>query len=99
MVFEHLDDDSPTFAEASGEKLRQLSVGAMQFASGMTQTEDDEMLDIFIIEFEAMNGDKHELVFQWAPAMELAIMLKEWLAVLHEQGRCGCGEHDDKTTT
>jgi len=92
MVFSAMDGDEAAYIMADGEMLHALSVKHMDFASGITQI-DDDTLDIYIIKFTTMDGDDHELVFQWGPAMEMVSMVAPWLEGLHETGRCGCDEH------
>ena len=96
MVFDAMGEGEAAYIMADGELLRRSSVKDMQFASGITQI-DDETLDIYIIKFTTMDGGEHEMVFQWKPAVEMVAMLKPWLEGLHATGRCGCGEHDEST--
>ena len=93
MVFDAMGEGGAAYIMADGELLHQVSVKSMDFASGITQI-DDKTLDIYIIKFTTMAGDEHELVFQWGPAMEMIVMLKQWLDGLHDTGRLdGYDEH------
>ncbi len=93
----------------NGEELAKVLVLEMRVASVMLEAPEEyneartvigiepvEFIDMLQVEFKNIEEKVVTMMFEFEEAADLYVSLREWIANMHQMGRCRCedGEHE-----
>lgn len=55
---------------------------------------DNDIIDVMLLGLTTVDDTKHEFLLQPDEAIRIGASIIKWIESLHEQGKCGCEDHE-----